>query len=78
MSVEDNLGASNYEPEVSQQFIRVPGERIGALIGKKGAVVEKIKQECRVKIEIESETGNVIVGYNSSLYLKGTHSKRLK
>jgi ribosomal RNA assembly protein len=78
LSVEDNLGASNYEPEVSQQFIRVPGERIGALIGKKGAVVEKIKQECRVKIEIESETGNVIVGYNSKSLLEGNPFKALE
>ena len=75
MSVEDNLGASKYGPEVSQQFMKVPGERIGVLIGKKGVVVERIKQECRVNVEIESETGNVIVGYDSRSLLEGNPFK---
>jgi ribosomal RNA assembly protein len=78
LSVEDNLGASEYTPEVSRLFIKVPGERIGVLIGKKGVVVERIKQECRVKVEIESETGNVTVGYDSRSLLEGNPFKALE
>jgi len=78
LSVEDNLRASEYGPEVSQLFIKVPGERIGVLIGKKGAVVERIKLECRVNVEIESETGNVIVGYDSRSLLEGNPFKALE
>jgi ribosomal RNA assembly protein len=78
LSVEDNFGTSKYGPEVSQQFIKVPGERIGVLIGKKGAVIERIKQECRVKVEIESETGNVIVEYDSRTLYEGNPFKALE
>jgi ribosomal RNA assembly protein len=78
MSVGDELGTSKYEPEVSQQFFRVPGERIGVLIGRKGAVIERIKQECRVNVEIESETGNVTVGYDSRSLLEGDPFKALE
>jgi ribosomal RNA assembly protein len=76
--VEDNLRASKHGPEISQQFIKIPGERIGVLIGKKGTVVERIKQECRVNVEIESETGNVIVGYDSMSLLEGHPFKALE
>ena len=70
MTLEDDLH--------SQQFIKVPGERIGVLIGKNGAVVERIKQECKVKVEIESESGNVIVGYDSNSLLEGNPFKALE
>ena len=66
------------ESEVSQQFIKVPGERIGVLIGRKGAVIEKIKQECRVNVDVESESGNVIVGYDSSSLIDGNPFKALE
>ncbi len=78
MSGEDNLRASKDGPEISQQFVKVPGERIGALIGKKGAVVERIKQECWVNVEIESETGNVVVGYDTRSLLEGNPFKALE
>lgn len=78
MSTEDNLRASTNESKVSQQFIKVPGERIGVLIGKKGAVIEKIKQECRVNVDVESESGNVIVGYDSSSLIEGNPFKALE
>jgi ribosomal RNA assembly protein len=78
LSVEDNLGASKNGSEISQQIVRVPGERIGVLIGRKGVVVERIKQECRVTVEIGSETGNVTVGYDSSSLLEGNPFKALE
>lgn len=66
------------ESEVSQQFIKVPGERIGVLIGRKGAVIGKIKQECRVNVDVESESGNVIVRYDSSSLIEGNPFKALE
>ena len=78
MGEEDKLRASKNKPEVSQQFIRVPAERIAVLIGKKGAVVERIKQECVVDVEIESETGNVAVGYDTKSLLEGNPFKALE
>lgn len=78
MGVEDKLRASKNKPEVSQQFIKVPAERIAVLIGKKGAVVERIKQECVVDVEIESETGNVVVGYDTKSLLEGNPFKALE
>ena len=76
--MEDNLRASRDGLEVSQQFIKVPGERIGVLIGRKGTVIDKIKQECRVNVEIESESGNVIVGYDSRSLIEGNPFKALE
>lgn len=72
------MRASKNKPEVSQQFIKVPAERIAVLIGKKGAVVERIKQECVVDVEIESETGNVVVGYDTKSLLEGNPFKALE
>lgn len=66
------------ESEVSQQFIKVPGERIGVLIGRKGAVIGKIKQKCRVNVDVESESGNVIVRYDSSSLIEGNPFKALE
>ena len=76
--MEDKLRASKNKPDVSQQFIKVPAERIAVLIGKKGAVVERIKQECVVDVEIESETGNVVVGYDTKSLLEGNPFKALE
>ena len=78
MGVENKLRASKNKPDVSQQFIKVPAERIAVLIGKKGAVVERIKQECVVDVEIESETGNVAVGYDTKSLLEGNPFKALE
>jgi ribosomal RNA assembly protein len=76
--MEDNLRASRDGLEVSQQFIKVPGERIGVLIGRKGTVIDRIKQECRVNVEIESESGNVRVGYDSRSLIAGNPFKALE
>lgn len=76
--MEDNLRASRDGLEVSPQFIKVPGERIGVLIGRKGTVIDRIKQECRVNVEIESESGNVRVGYDSRSLIAGNPFKALE
>ena len=41
-----------------QHTIKIPKERIGALIGKRGKVKLQIEKKCGVEIEIDSETGD--------------------
>ncbi|MEM2759854.1 MAG: KH domain-containing protein [Nitrososphaerales archaeon] len=43
------------------QTVKVPKERVGVLIGKDGKVKEMIEKTCGVKLEIESEYGNVTI-----------------
>jgi len=40
-------------------FIRIPGERVGALIGPKGKTKKRIETTFQVDLIIDSETGNV-------------------
>lgn len=44
-----------------QHTLKIPRERIGALIGKGGRVKQQIEKRCRVEIEIDSETGDAII-----------------
>jgi ribosomal RNA assembly protein len=44
-----------------QHSIKIPKERIGALIGKRGKVKQQIEKKCGVAIEIDSETGDALV-----------------
>ena len=44
-----------------QHSIKIPKERIGALIGKRGKVKQQIEKKCGVAIEIDSETGDAVV-----------------
>lgn len=50
---------------VSQtNFIKVPKERLGALIGPDGNVRNRIEEKLNVKLQIDSETGDVQVTLN--------------
>jgi ribosomal RNA assembly protein len=44
-----------------QHSIKIPKERIGALIGKRGKVKQQIEKRCGVAIEIDSETGDAMI-----------------
>ena len=45
---------------VGQVFrLKIPVERVGVLIGKDGIVKHKIESACKVKLNIDSETGEV-------------------
>jgi ribosomal RNA assembly protein len=48
-----------------QYLIKVPDDRIGVLIGKNGKVKSEIEEKCKVQLEINSSSGDVVV---SSLY----------
>ncbi len=42
-------------------FVKVPKERVGALIGPNGLVKEKVEKELSVQLQIDSQTGNVTI-----------------
>ncbi len=44
-----------------EKLIRIPVDRIGALIGKSGQVKSKIEKTCSVKLEIDSESGETTI-----------------
>lgn len=44
-----------------EKMIRIPTDRIGALIGKSGKVKSKIEKKCSVKLEIDSKTGETLI-----------------
>ncbi len=42
-------------------FVKVPKERVGALIGPNGLVKERVEKELSVQLQIDSQTGNVTI-----------------
>lgn len=42
-----------------EKIIRIPVDRVGALIGKSGRVKSQIEKSCFVKLNIDSETGEI-------------------
>ncbi|MEM4139942.1 MAG: KH domain-containing protein [Nitrososphaeria archaeon] len=51
--------------------VKIPRDRIGALIGKGGKIKEAIEKECGVKIEVNSGTGDVTVSTDDQTNLVG-------
>ncbi len=47
-----------------QHTLKIPKERIGALIGKGGKIKVEIEKRCGVAIEIDSDTGDALVEGN--------------
>jgi ribosomal RNA assembly protein len=44
-----------------EKLIRIPNDRIGALIGKSGRIKSKIEKSCSVKLEIDGESGETLI-----------------
>jgi ribosomal RNA assembly protein len=44
-----------------QHTIKIPKDRIGAIIGKAGKVKQQIEKRCGVEIEIDSESGDATI-----------------
>ncbi|MEM2102164.1 MAG: KH domain-containing protein, partial [Candidatus Bathyarchaeia archaeon] len=44
---------------VPSMFVRIPKERVGVLVGPEGLVKTRIEEKLKVKLQIDSETGNV-------------------
>ena len=54
----------------SEQIIRVPLERVGALVGKEGNVKAEIERRCGVAIEIDGKTGETKIAYQPDALLE--------
>lgn len=48
-----------------EQMVRIPVDRVAALIGKKGESKKRLEEACHVSLEIDGEDGAVIVRSNS-------------
>ncbi|RLF85888.1 RNA-processing protein [Thermococci archaeon] len=44
-----------------EEFVRIPKERIGVVIGRKGETKKKIEDATKTKIDIDSNTGEVFI-----------------
>ena len=44
-----------------EKLIRIPSDRIGALIGKSGKSKKLIEDKCSVNLDIDSDDGQVLV-----------------
>jgi len=44
-----------------EKVIRIPNDRIAVLIGKSGSVKSKIEELCFVSLDIDGETGEVVI-----------------
>ena len=44
-----------------EKSVLIPLDRIGALIGKSGKIKSKIEMKCSVKIQVNSETGEIMI-----------------
>lgn len=44
-----------------EKLIRIPSDRIGALIGKSGNVKSRIEETCYVSIDVDGDTGEVFI-----------------
>ena len=46
---------------IFEKLVRIPNDRIAVLIGKSGSVKSQIEKLCRVMLEVDGETGEVLV-----------------
>lgn len=59
----------------SEQIIRVPVERVGALVGKEGNVKTEIERRCGVALEIDGKTGEAKISYQADALLEANPFK---
>jgi ribosomal RNA assembly protein len=50
---------------ISQQLVKIPEDRVGALVGKEGAVKAEIEKRCKVKLDVDGATGDVVISCGS-------------
>jgi ribosomal RNA assembly protein len=49
----------------AEQIVRIPIDRVGALVGKEGVVRDEIERRCAVSMNIDSKTGEVRISYKT-------------
>jgi ribosomal RNA assembly protein len=50
-----------------EKLVRIPADRVGALIGRSGKVKAEIERVCFVKLQIDSESGEIEVTSNGAI-----------
>ena len=50
-----------------EKFIRIPTDRIGSLIGRSGRTKSKIEKNCLVKLDIDSESGEILISADGNV-----------
>ncbi|MDG6907222.1 MAG: RNA-binding protein [Nitrososphaerota archaeon] len=59
----------------SEQIIKIPLERVGALVGKEGSVKEEIERRCGVTLEIDSKAGEARISYKPEALIESNPFK---
>jgi ribosomal RNA assembly protein len=59
----------------SEQTVRVPLERVGALVGKEGVVKTEIERKCGVTLEIDGKTGEARISFQPEALIEGNPYK---
>ena len=59
----------------SEQVVRVPLERVGALVGKEGIVKTEIERRCGVTLEIDGKTGEARISYQPEALIEANPFK---
>jgi ribosomal RNA assembly protein len=52
---------------VPQLFVKIPRDRIGALIGPEGEAKQRIEERLQVELQIDSQTGDVTIDLDKEL-----------
>ena len=61
----------------SEQIVRIPLERIGALVGKEGIVKNEIERRCGVTLEIDGKTGEARISFKPEALIESNPFKAL-
>jgi len=59
----------------SEQIIKIPLDRVGALVGKEGVVKSEIERRCGVALEIDGKTGDARISYQPDALLESNPFK---
>ena len=52
---------------MSQLFVKIPRDRIGALIGPKGEAKQRLEERLQVMLEIDSQTGDIAINLDKDV-----------
>lgn len=55
------MDAENEAPEMYSHELKIPKERIAVLIGTEGETKKKLEETCSIKLDINSEEGDVFI-----------------
>jgi len=59
----------------AEQIVRIPIDRVGALVGKDGAIRDEIERRCAVAMNIDSKSGEVRISYKPEALLESNPFK---